>query len=172
MVGIILLLVNSSPPKKLMSEIEYSVTRFPSELKNSKYAILIDYNRPVFMKRLWVVDLKTRETVLHSHVSHAWKSGLLYARKFSNVPGSKLSCNGVFVTRGIYKSNHGKGKYRVGMNIDGLEKGINEKAFERRIVFHPGRQPFWSEGCFMTFPKNNLEIVTLTQNGSIVIVND
>src|SRR5262245_46559758 len=46
---------------------------------------LIDYSLPFTAVRLWVIDGHDEHRVLMaSRVSHAWKSGLLYATRFSN----------------------------------------------------------------------------------------
>lgn len=50
------------------------------------------------MRRLWIIDTDSKEIILNSHVSQSYKTGLIYPRKFSNIPGSNLSSIGVFVT--------------------------------------------------------------------------
>ena len=55
------------------------------------HIVIVDYDLPLFMKRLWVVDPRTGETVLRAHVSHAWNSGFWVPTTFSNVPESRIS---------------------------------------------------------------------------------
>lgn len=144
---------------------EYNYENF-----SKNYSILIDYNKPIFKKRLWVIVNRTNEVVLNSFVSQAKNSGLLFASDFSNVPNSKKSSIGVFKTLGTFESKYGKGKYKLGMQIKGLEKGINDNVTKRNIVFHPS-YGLWSEGCFMTSPKTNKKLIDLTNNGSLLVVN-
>jgi hypothetical protein len=144
---------------------EYSEVNF-----SKNYLILIDYNKPIFKKRLWVIDNVTNEVVLNSFVSQAKKSELIFASDFSNIPNSKKSSIGVFKTLGTFESKYGKGEYKLGMQIKGLEKGKNDNVTMRSIVFHSS-YGLWSEGCFMTSPKTNKQIIDLTKNGSLLFVN-
>lgn len=162
--------IPTKPSEELYKRIDFELQRFNADFKTPEYAILIDYNKNVFSKRLWVIDLLTKKIVLNSHVSHAKKSGYFYATRFSNKVSSKISSKGVFITQGTYKSKHGKGIYQIGMRLKGLEKDINDQVFIRNIVFHTSNG-LWSEGCFMTIPDVNKEIIDLTKNGNILIVN-
>ena len=161
--------VPTSPNKALITKLDQIREQYSHENFTNSYSILIDYHQPIFKKRLWVIDFKTREVMINSHVSHAKKSGLIYASEFSNVPNSKKSSIGLFKTQGTYESNYGKGEYKIGMRIKGLESH-NNKVHSRNIVFHPS-YGLWSEGCFMTFPKTNKKIIELTKGGSMVFVN-
>ncbi|UTW62747.1 murein L,D-transpeptidase catalytic domain family protein [bacterium SCSIO 12741] len=157
------------PDDELLDRIDVELKKYPAHFRKAQFAILIDYDSPVFRKRLWVVDLKSRRTLLNAHVSHAYKSGLLWATEFSNEPESKISSKGVFKTLNAYKSQFGEGEYQIGMRIQGLEPGINDNVFQRNIVFHSHHSP-WSEGCFMTLPSINKEIIDLTRDGNLLIV--
>ena len=159
----------SSPNKELMDKIEVELQKHKHHFPNAKYAILIDYNQPIFRKRLWVVEIKTQKVLKNTHVSHAYKSGIIWASVFSNEKGSNISSKGTFKTLNSYESSFGKGIYKVGMRLKGLEKNINNHAFARNIVFHCS-YGFWSSGCFMTLPWVNKEIIDLTKDGNILIV--
>ena len=135
-------------------------------IRNSDYSILIDYDYPVFRKRLWVINNKTRKIEINTFVSHAFNSGIIYARKFSNTFSSEFSTYGSFLTNSIYT-----GQYGYGMKIDGLEPGINDNAMKRSIVFHSHFFPFYSKGCYMTFPADNKKIINLTKGGSLIYVH-
>src|SRR5690606_40188967 len=54
-----------------------------------------------------------------------------YAKKFSNIPESFQSSLGFYATAEPYYGKHG-----YSLRLDGLEKGINDKARERAIVIH------------------------------------
>ena len=92
---------------------------------------LIDYTKPSTEKRFCVIDLEHRKILFASHVAHGKKSGENYAVSFSNQPGSNKSSLGFFLTGSTY---YGKNGYSL--LLDGLEKGVNDKARERAIVIH------------------------------------
>jgi hypothetical protein len=59
------------------------------------------------------------------------KSGGEFARQFSNKPESHQSSLGFYVTKNTYFGQHG-----LSLRLEGLEKGINDKAYRRAIVLH------------------------------------
>jgi hypothetical protein len=101
------------------------------EFENASIITLIDFRLPSTNKRLWVIDLKKREVLIHSVVAHGRNSGNLMAEKFSNTPESYQSSLGFYKTANIYQGKHG-----VSLRLDGLQKGLNDKAMERAIVIH------------------------------------
>ena len=78
--------------------------------------------------------MKSKEIILSSVVSHGYKSGLLYAKDFSNINGSNKSSKGVYTTGNIKY-----GKFGYSMYIKGLDKGINSNAYNRSIIFHSNK---------------------------------
>lgn len=96
-----------------------------------KLLTVIDYSKPSTEKRLWVFDLQRGRTVMNTWVSHGKNSGSLNASSFSNSNGSLKSSIGVFVTDKPYIGGHG-----ISLRMRGLEKGINDHAYARNIVFH------------------------------------
>ena len=113
------------------------------------------------------MDMKKGTVVLSSTVSHAFKSGGLYAKIFSNENGTNTSSKGNFLTAGTKY-----GRYGYSMILKGLDKGINDKAESRAIIFHPNTKmkTKWSYGCFATPEKINKQIINLTKNGVLVCV--
>ena len=93
--------------------------------------VLIDFTKPSTEQRFCVVDLKHEQVLFYSLVAHGRKSGKNYAVPFSNQPGSYKSSLGFFRTGGTYFGKNG-----YSLLLDGLEKGINDKARERAIVIH------------------------------------
>lgn len=132
----------------------------------SDYAVIIDYRKNLFSKRLYLVDLKSKKVLLKSRVSHAKKSGLLYPNKFSNTIGSKKSSTGAFITSTTYK-----GKAGFSMRLIGKDDKINSNAELRHIVFHSlnPKNP-WSEGCFATPSKTNRYLISKISDGRLVYV--
>jgi hypothetical protein len=92
---------------------------------------IIDYRKSSNDERFYVIDLISKKILYHTLIAHGRHSGELYARHFSNEPGSLKSSLGFFVTGNTYEGEHGYSLYLYGM-----EKGINDKARERRIIVH------------------------------------
>ena len=92
---------------------------------------LIDFSRPSTEKRLFVFDMKQRRLLFSSVVSHGKNSGDKYATSFSNEYGSYKSSLGFYLTETTYQGRNG-----YSLILNGLEKGINDRAKERAIVIH------------------------------------
>ena len=133
------------------------------DVARGDHITLIDYRKSILQTRLWVYDQKAKKVVLAARVSHAWKSGALYARSFSNVNGSEKSCTGSFVTGTTYK-----GKYGYSLRVKGLDAS-NSNTMARSIIFHnaPYYLPF-TAGCFAS--NVNTEIINTIRGGSFVYV--
>jgi len=131
------------------------------------YIIIIDYRKNIFRDRLYVIDMKTGNTVIKSKVSHAWESGVLHPNEYSNSLDSDKSSKGNYITKSTYIGNFG-----YSMRIKGLDKGINNNAQERLVVFHSDKKmkTKWSNGCFATSEDINKKIIDLTKNGVLVSV--
>ena len=98
---------------------------------NRDILTLIDFSKPSTEKRLYVLDLRQRKLLFSSHVAHGRNSGENYATSFSNVNGSYQSSLGFYVTGNTYQGKNG-----YSLILEGLEKGINDRARERAIVIH------------------------------------
>ncbi len=92
---------------------------------------LIDFSRPSTVKRLFVFDMKQRKMLFSSVVSHGRNSGGNYATSFSNEYGSYKSSLGFYLTESTYQGRNG-----YSLILNGLEKGINDRARDRAIVMH------------------------------------
>ena len=92
---------------------------------------VIDYSKPSSQKRLWVYDLTSRELLYEELVAHGQGSGANVATEFSNLPDSHQTSLGLFVTDETYVGRNG-----YSLRLDGLDKGVNDRARERAIVMH------------------------------------
>jgi len=92
---------------------------------------LIDYSLPSTAPRLWVLDLARGKVLFHELVAHGAGSGDNYATRFSNAPDSRQTSLGLFLTGGTYEGGNG-----YSLNLNGLDRGVNDRAEERRIVMH------------------------------------
>jgi hypothetical protein len=92
---------------------------------------VIDYSRPSTEKRLWVFDLKTRQLLYEELVAHGQGSGEARATAFSNDADSHQTSLGLFSTDTTYVGKNG-----YSLRLDGLDRGVNDRARERAIVMH------------------------------------
>lgn len=139
-----------------------------AEIRAKKVWTLIDYERPFTAVRLWVLDPNRGNAVVtSSRVSHAWKSGVLYATEFSNVNGSNLSSPGSYVTA----VRPYEGRFGHSLRVRGLDRGVNDRAWERAIIFHPDLGMSHSLGCFMLPDSVAAGIIDSITGGSFVYVH-
>jgi hypothetical protein len=106
--------------------------------KNPETLTVIDYSKPSSERRLWVFDLKARELVYEELVAHGQGSGANMATEFSNEADTHRTSLGLFVTSDTYVGKNG-----YSLRLDGLDRGVNDRARERAIVMHGA--PYVSE---------------------------
>lgn len=92
---------------------------------------LIDFSLSSNTKRLWVIDMTTNKILFNSLVAHGRNTGEEFASAFSNLNSSFKSSLGFYATGEIYQGKHG-----ASLRLDGLERGLNDKARERGVVMH------------------------------------
>jgi len=92
---------------------------------------VIDYSLPSTEPRLWVLDLAHGKVIYHELVAHGSGSGDNYATRFSNQDESRQTSLGLFRTAGTYQGKNG-----YSLKLEGLDKGVNDRAAERAIVMH------------------------------------
>ena len=102
------------------------------QLRSNKTTLsIVDFSKPSSQKRLYIVDIKNRQLLHYTHVSHGRNTGDLYASKFSNTHQSLQSSLGFYKTAETYYGKHG-----YSLRLDGLEKGFNSNARDRAVVMH------------------------------------
>jgi hypothetical protein len=92
---------------------------------------LVDFSLSSNTKRLWVIDLDKNIVLYNTLVAHGRNTGEEFASDFSNQAESFKSSIGFYATGEIYNGKHG-----LSLKLDGLEKGLNDKARERAVVIH------------------------------------
>jgi len=92
---------------------------------------VIDYSLPSTEPRLWVLDVARGKVLYHELVAHGSGSGENMATRFSNVPDSRATSLGLFLTGGTYEGGNG-----YSLKLKGLDQGLNDRAEERHIVMH------------------------------------
>jgi L,D-transpeptidase catalytic domain len=100
-------------------------------VSNGRLLTLIDYSRPSTAPRLWVIDMETEKVLFEELVAHGRGSGDNLTEHFSNEPGSLASSLGLFLTGETYVGSNG-----YSLRLQGLEQGVNDRAYERAIVMH------------------------------------
>lgn len=138
--------------------------------------VLIDFTKPSTEKRFCVVDLRQEQVLFTSYVAHGRGSGENYAVSFSNQPGSYKSSLGLYRTGTTYLGRNG-----YSLLLDGLEKGVNDRARERAIVIHganyadPGvlrgqKRLGRSLGCPALPPSISREVIDTIKGGSLLYI--
>lgn len=145
-------------------------------LKNPNLLTIVDFSKSSTEKRLFIIDMKNKRTIHKSLVAHGQNSGDKFAKQFSNNPDSHQSSLGFYVTGETYDGKHG-----LSLKLDGLEKGINDKARARAIVIHGadyvsesfirqhsrlGR----SHGCPAVPSESNAEVIKLIKDKTCLFV--
>ena len=137
---------------------------------------LIDFSRPSTEKRLFVFDMKQHRLLFSSVVSHGKNSGGVYATSFSNEYGSYKSSLGFYLTETTYQGKNG-----YSLILNGLERGINDRARERAIVMHgaayadpsvvgKGGRLGRSFGCPAVPQKLTRPIIDAIKGGSVMYI--
>lgn len=137
---------------------------------------LIDFSKPSTEERLYVFDMKKHRLLFSSVVSHGKNSGNNYATSFSNEYGSYKSSLGFYLTESTYQGKNG-----YSLILNGLEKGINDRARERAIVVHGaayadpsvvarGGRLGRSFGCPALPPKLSHPIIDAIKGGSVMYI--
>jgi hypothetical protein len=138
--------------------------------------VIIDYSKPSTEERFHVLDIAKGKRLHSSLVAHGRNSGDNYATSFSNISGSHKSSLGFFMTGRSYLGGNG-----YSLLLEGLEKGINDKARERSIVIHgaaycnpsvigrAGRLGR-SFGCPALPESVNKEIIDVIKEGSLIYI--
>lgn len=146
------------------------------KLINGSIISIIDFSQPSTQKRLFILDMKNYKILFNTLVAHGKNTGREWATSFSNQNESFKSSPGFYITKGTYEGKNG-----YSLKLEGIERGINDKAFERGIVMHgaeyvsdafvdaqgyTGR----SQGCPAVPVKVNRPIINTIKNGTCLFV--
>lgn len=118
-------------PKVLKLSLQAYLKARRRGLDEKQLLTIIDYSKPSSERRLWVVDLHRGKVLFNTWVTHGKNSGELIATSFSNQIHSLKSSIGVFLTDLPYNGGNG-----YSLRLRGLERGINDNAYNRDIVVH------------------------------------
>ncbi len=100
-------------------------------LLNDSIITIADFSQPSYKKRLFIIDLKNYKVLFNTLVAHGRNTGREWAHYFSNQNESYKSSPGFYITRETYDGKNG-----FSLKLEGMERGINDNAYERGIVMH------------------------------------
>jgi hypothetical protein len=154
----------------------YRILNKEKMLNNDTLLTIIDYSKPSNEERLYIIDLKNCRVYARSLVANGRSTGELSPESFSNNPQSHQSCLGFFITSEAYYGKHG-----YSLKLRGIEKGINDNAEKRAIVFHGAdyvSHNYLNEygrlgrsfGCPALPYEDNQKIIDLIKNRSCVFI--
>lgn len=109
----------------------YEKLKQQGKLNNIQYLTIVDFSKPSAANRFYIIDMEQGQLLLQTLVAHGKKSGSVFANTFSNKDASLKSSLGFYVTGKTYVGKHG-----VSLELEGMEKGINDHAKDRAIVIH------------------------------------
>lgn len=92
---------------------------------------VIDYSLPSNKQRMWIFDVRNERLLYNTYVAHGKNSGVNLAKHFSNKNSSKQSSLGTYITKNTYIGHKG-----YSLNLQGLDRGYNDNAYNRRVVIH------------------------------------
>ena len=137
---------------------------------------LVDFSLSSNKKRLWVIDLDRGKVLFQTLVAHGRNTGEEFANAFSNRAESYQSSVGFYATGEIYHGKHG-----LSLKLDGLEKGLNDKARDRAVVIHgadyvsesfirQNKRLGRSQGCPAIPVEMNEKIISVIKNKSCLFL--
>jgi len=137
---------------------------------------IADFSKSSSENRLYIIDMVEGKILYQTLVAHGRNSGLNYATDFSNKPESKKSSLGFYLTLQTYFGDNG-----YSLKLKGLEKGINDKAYDRAIVLHGSSyatEKFANSngylgrslGCPAVPAKLNVGIINTIKNGTVMFI--
>lgn len=101
-------------------------------IQNKRYIGVVDFSLHSSKQRFWIIDLQTgaERAMRVAHGTGSDPDGDGFATRFSNVPNSKASSLGFYLTGALYTGKHGKS-----MRLHGLSS-TNSNALSRAVVMH------------------------------------
>jgi hypothetical protein len=101
------------------------------KIVNESVIAIVDFSQPSSHRRLYVLDMKNYKVLFNTLVAHGRNSGKEWASSFSNKPSSYKSSPGFYITGNTYIGGNG-----YSLRLEGIERGINDRASDRAIVMH------------------------------------
>ncbi|MGL5377061.1 MAG: murein L,D-transpeptidase catalytic domain family protein [Cetobacterium sp.] len=164
---------------KMKYDVFKNAVKGASKIKGKQFQFLtiIDFTKPSTEPRFSVIDLKKKQLLYYTYVSHGKNSGKVSATKFSNTPNSFQSSLGFFTT----DTTPYIGDFGYSLRLNGLENRFNSNAYDRAIVIHGAeyaskkyidQMGFLGRtlGCPAIPTELSKEVINLLSNNSIVFI--
>lgn len=146
------------------------------KLLNDSIISIIDFSLPSSQKRLFVLDMKNYKLLFNTLVAHGRNTGREMATSFSNEGSSYKSSPGFYITRETYEGKNG-----YSLKLAGMERGINDNAYDRGIVVHGADYVSYdlanaqgyigrSQGCPAVPPQTSRPIINTIKNGTCLFI--
>lgn len=101
------------------------------KLINDSIISIVDFSLHSGKKRLFIIDMKNYKVLFNTLVAHGRNTGREMATSFSNLSETYKSSPGFYITKETYDGKNG-----YSLKLEGIERGINDNAYERGIVIH------------------------------------
>lgn len=161
--------------KAILTSLEAYAHLARGHLTDKPLVTIVDFALSSAKKRLAVADVRTGKVLFYTYVAHGMGSGLTYATRFSDKPGSEASSLGVYLTGHTFYGNDG-----YSLRLHGLNPGFNGAAYRRDIVVHGawyvskafaqqyGRMGR-SWGCFALSRSVESAVVKTIRDGTVLV---
>jgi len=146
------------------------------KVQNDDFITIADFSQPSTEKRLYVINVHSKQVLFNTLVAHGKNTGSLMAKNFSNNASSLQSSPGFYVTEDTYNGGNG-----YSLRLNGLERNINDNALARAVVMHGA--PYVSEsfansmgylgrswGCPAVPPAQTKAIINTIKGGSCLFI--
>jgi hypothetical protein len=154
----------------------YQALKEQGKVNQDGILTVIDFNRASVDERLFVIDVNRGQLLYSGLVAHGRGSGDIYPQSFSNAPGSNQSSLGFYRTGDTYDGKNG-----YSLRLQGMERGINDKAESRSIVIHGANYVSYdfikkygrlgrSEGCPAISFDSFQRVINLIKGGSCLFI--
>ncbi|MDN5284580.1 MAG: hypothetical protein JWR38_854 [Mucilaginibacter sp.] len=145
--------------------------------ENSAVLTVVDFNKSSREKRMWIIDLLSKQLLLNTWVAHGSGSGEEMANRFSDRNDSHQSSLGFYLTDDVYIGKHGRS-----LRLDGMDPGFNGNARMRDIVIHAASyvgqdaidrkgQLGRSFGCPAVSPKVANQVINTIAGKTVFFIN-
>lgn len=165
-------------PEGLIRRAKVAMDRHAQAIADRDRMAVVDFSAPSRVPRFHLIDLVggRRRALLVAHGRGSDPDHRGWLERFSNVPGSKASSAGAYVTSDLYIGKHGRSR-----RLTGLDPG-NSNAQARAIVIHAagyvspalanetgklGR----SEGCLAVAEDDLEEVLATLGSGRLIYVD-
>jgi len=142
----------------------------------------VDYGLPSTEPRGYVFDMSSLSivegpfTVAHGRSSSTTQYGV--PTRFSNAPGSAMTSLGLYLAQGLYQfvgHTGGHAYSSVGLRLEGVTPGYNDKALARGVVAHgapyvSATKAGRSEGCPAMEQQRAQRVLPELANGGMVFL--